>query len=400
VKFFLTITLTLTILLCQAQNSFNGNGMSGFGSGIGTSTLQITEKPTEVEFLITRGGGLVNDALVLYIDHTVGGFSNTTSFTDISSFFASAASAKNSTGSSTVNFSTDFNADIAIVVAPRRSSTAEVLRLQAGTSHTVLGSFGLIGTGATAASYKFAVPRTLLTTTLGNVSFKFLGTYVNAANPSGFLVSNEGFGGGLVANVLNGNVSFSSSFDYPLIVAPLFLRSFYGQTNDANIEINFVTSTESNLHSFVLQKSRNGVNWFDETTIAPRNNSTGASYTYIDNVPFFGNNFYRIIAKDNSNRLAYSAVIKLQHGKLDNNLIVFPNPVRNIIKVGFGNSPVGMYTASVINNGGQVVFRKQIKFDGNERFLTLEVPATLNIGPYRLFLTNGKEFYRGTFIME
>ena len=62
----------------KVTNTFNGNGNTGFGGAVGTSSLQVVSLADgTLNFTWTRGTGNFNDALVLYIDSTSGGFADT-----------------------------------------------------------------------------------------------------------------------------------------------------------------------------------------------------------------------------------------------------------------------------------------------------------------------------------
>src|SRR5260221_11089566 len=62
--------------------TYYGNGNSSFGGPIGLGSLTLTDDGTTVSGTINKGPNGFNDVLVLYIDSTAGGFSDTSGFAD------------------------------------------------------------------------------------------------------------------------------------------------------------------------------------------------------------------------------------------------------------------------------------------------------------------------------
>ncbi|MFZ4749966.1 MAG: MopE-related protein, partial [Phycisphaerales bacterium] len=75
-----------------ASQAVGGNGRGGFGSVIGGSTLDVARDGGDWVFTLTKGAGAFNDALVLYFDTEVGGFSSTAGFTDTGDYLRKAIS--------------------------------------------------------------------------------------------------------------------------------------------------------------------------------------------------------------------------------------------------------------------------------------------------------------------
>src|SRR5258708_37255450 len=75
-----------TFLICLAVSAgaatYSGNGNSGFGGPIGLGSLTLTDNGTTVFGTLNKGPNGFNDVLVLYIDSTAGGFSDTSGFAD------------------------------------------------------------------------------------------------------------------------------------------------------------------------------------------------------------------------------------------------------------------------------------------------------------------------------
>src|SRR5438874_12960250 len=77
----LAAALAVTCLSSSAA-TYSGNGNSGFGGPIGLRSLTLTDNGTTVSGTVNKGPNGFNDVLVLYIDSTAGGFSDTSGFAD------------------------------------------------------------------------------------------------------------------------------------------------------------------------------------------------------------------------------------------------------------------------------------------------------------------------------
>jgi hypothetical protein len=66
----------------QAQTVYDGNGATGFGGPVGLGNLTISDTPTSMTVTFNLGSGTMDNDLVVYLDTTSGGFSDTSQFMD------------------------------------------------------------------------------------------------------------------------------------------------------------------------------------------------------------------------------------------------------------------------------------------------------------------------------
>jgi hypothetical protein len=385
---------------------YNGNGNAGFGGAIGTSNLDITENNGAINFRLTRGTTAFNDVLVIYIDSKVGGYNTTANFTDQGDVFRKAISGINGAGRSLLTFSTspaDFLPDYAVAINPMNSgSNAGLYELKENGSHSLITNITLTPSNTSNATvYNFSFSKGSIDIPGAVVNFNFVATYGNSNEAGKFNRSNEGYGAGLpTTNPGATAANFATSMSYPLVVASIPLNAFGGQVLGNSIDIRWFSVTEGNLASYILQKSNNGLNFFDLAQIAPRNLVNGAVYNYEDKKPYNGNNYYRLVSKANNGEVKYSRVIKVVYGNFDNNLTLFPNPTREILKINLTNAIRGNYTIEIFNDAGQKLIAKSIEHTGTDRILNITLPTSMKKGPYRVYISNYYEFYKGTFIVQ
>jgi hypothetical protein len=302
-KVYILLTSLVIQLGILAQSTYNGNANTGFGGAIGTSTLAISDNGTNVTFILTRGAGNLNDILVLYFDSKTGGFNSTSTLTDNADDHRRAITGKPGGGTSNITFASGFEADYAVTIG---TSYAGFWELNTGS----LNAVSSLGTPPlnNFSTFTFTLSKTQLGITSSTIGFTFVGTYLSGTS----FRSNEGYSAGLpTSNPGWSDVTYSSFFTYPLVITPLHLSNFTGSVKNEAIELRWVTLSESNLSKFILQKSSNGLNFVDLAEIDPKNIPTGAVYTHTDPNPNIGNNFYRIIARNNTGEKAYSNVVPL-----------------------------------------------------------------------------------------
>lgn len=197
----------------------------------------------------------------------------------------------------------------------------------------------------------------------------------------------------------NGNNNFSTSFKTPNILPVKFTSFTVAAQNNKN-QIRFKTGSENDLNDFVIMRSNNGNNFTSIGTVPATNNGGGNEYVFDDNAPLNGNNFYKIICTNRQGEKTYTNVIRNFFGKIDNSLSLFPNPTVDYLKVNFYSNVRGRYQLSMYNDAGQSLHSQEFTHNGADRTISLDLPKSMKKGPYRIFITNGSDFYIGTFIVQ
>src|SRR5436190_24364250 len=108
----------LALGLASYAATYSGNGNSGFGGPIGLGSLTLTDNGTTVSGTVNKGPNGFNDVLVLYIDSTAGGFSDTSGFADNADGLRKAISGFDGANRSLLAMSGGFLPDYAIALGP------------------------------------------------------------------------------------------------------------------------------------------------------------------------------------------------------------------------------------------------------------------------------------------
>ena len=86
------------------------------------------------------------------------------------------------------------------------------------------------------------------------------------------------------------------------------------------------------------------------------NQSSGQSYTFEDQSPLTGNNFYRLSQTDIDGKITYYEIKKVNLDALaDKTVRLFPNPANERITLEMQNSVKGKISVSILNTSGKKV---------------------------------------------
>ncbi|MBI5372502.1 MAG: T9SS type A sorting domain-containing protein [Sphingobacteriales bacterium] len=156
----------------------------------------------------------------------------------------------------------------------------------------------------------------------------------------------------------------------------------------SGIQVDWTNLTESDINSYVIERSSNGVDFNAIGQQAPRSNQADkASYTYLDAAPLPGTNFYRVKAVELTGKNVFSKMLRVETGNHPKGISLYPNPVSGSeLTIGF-SAVKGQYNLNVLNTAGQVVYRQLVNHAGGAVSQTLALPSSLKAGVYHLLIS-------------
>jgi hypothetical protein len=164
-------------------------------------------------------------------------------------------------------------------------------------------------------------------------------------------------------------------------VLPVVLVGFTAEMNGRNVQLNWNTKQEVNASHFEIERSADGSNWSRVGMVqAVGNSNMQSDYSFTDQAPLAGVNYYRLKMVDLDNRNGYTE-IKVVRSGLVNKISYFPNPARDFVNVGLGDAAGVQVTVRLISQTGQVLQEKRAEA-GNGATISLpiqQVPAGLYI---------------------
>jgi len=141
-------------------------------------------------------------------------------------------------------------------------------------------------------------------------------------------------------------------------ILPVNFTAFTASLENGKTQLKWSVAEEAGNDVFLVQRSTDGINFSSIGTFSgsPVNIST-ASYSFNDEKPLTGQNYYRIQLTEVTGRTIYSAV-KLINVTSNNNqatVAVYPNPAINIIQVNTNNANTTKGVVQLLNAAGQAV---------------------------------------------
>lgn len=188
------------------------------------------------------------------------------------------------------------------------------------------------------------------------------------------------------SNNLNCGGSYPNSCSSPLVygpasltasglgtisVLPVLLTGFTAILSDNAVSLSWSTTQETNSNYFEVERSENGTTWEAIGTVSAKGNSSiETNYSYNDNAPVNGINYYRLKMVNIDNSYSYSE-IKTVRTTAVKEITFFPNPAQTFVNVSLVQSD-NSSSVQLLNISGQVLQETKVA-GGNATTVTLNV---------------------------
>lgn len=180
---------------------------------------------------------------------------------------------------------------------------------------------------------------------------------------------------------------------------PVVFADFNGQRTKSGVKLNWVTASETNSQEFRVERAVRSVAGqcslgvcsnevvFSQigTVPAAGQSSTNKKYTYTDENPGAGVNFYRLKMVDRDGHYDYSYVIQVMDTEMKENLQVYPNPNNDILYIRVITRAADENELNIYDIRGRKVWDKQLDLQPGEEAL-VELPI--------------RNYSAGTYIVE
>jgi len=147
--------------------------------------------------------------------------------------------------------------------------------------------------------------------------------------------------------------------DLVAAATPVEWISFTARKRENSVLLSWETAQEQNSKNFEIERSSDGRSYKRIGSVtAAGNSSTNTGYSYIDEMPLKGLNYYRLKQIDVDAKFTYSAIAKVNFDASER-LIVFPNPASDQLNVVLpANSK--FISAHILDGSGKLVLQKQM----------------------------------------
>ena len=142
---------------------------------------------------------------------------------------------------------------------------------------------------------------------------------------------------------------------------PVELMAFTGKKIDSGNLLEWITASENNNVGFRIQKSADGQYWENIGWVQGNGTTSEINgYEFLDRVPFYGDNLYRLKQLDIDGTFTYSNVINLVHESEGIEIKVLPNPSPGEINVTVRNPNEHKMKISLHDSSGVLIWRSDL----------------------------------------
>ena len=156
------------------------------------------------------------------------------------------------------------------------------------------------------------------------------------------------------------------------------------------IDVKWSTLDETNTATFVVEKSTDGNNFYSAGSVKAKGQGNG-NYQLVDTRPVEGINYFRIKSIDINRSYNYSSVIAVSFGNdAKPFVLVYPNPVVNVMSLQTANLAKGNYQVFVRDMTGRIYLQKTLTVAAGYQVQTIGL-SNLASGTYVLQLVHDGE---------
>lgn len=181
----------------------------------------------------------------------------------------------------------------------------------------------------------------------------------------------------------NLGIGLSGGASLDCVPLPIELMSFTGEATESGNELQWQTMAEINNDYFVLEASKDAANFVAIGNVDGAGNSvTPREYAFLDQNPLADLTYYRLKQVDFDGKFSYSDIISIKR-RGEGEVIISPNPVRDVLNIEIQAAYSGNYSFMVIDMLGAVI-EKSVQLSKGSNKVKLTVFSKLSKGFYML----------------
>ncbi|MBC6607527.1 T9SS type A sorting domain-containing protein [Hymenobacter sp. BT188] len=169
---------------------------------------------------------------------------------------------------------------------------------------------------------------------------------------------------------------------------PVTLTNFEARAQRASVSLRWATATEEGTDNFRVERSTdNGQTWVAIGSVKAANAPRGRTYSFVDEAPQTGLNYYRLAIVDLDGSIAFSPVKSVDFQPAQQAISVYPNPAQDHFAVELPQLAAPGSTLQVHNSLGQQIWTQCLEGQRTVRVNT----QTWAAGVYHVKVsTNGR----------
>lgn len=191
--------------------------------------------------------------------------------------------------------------------------------------------------------------------------------------------------------------------NYPNTPLPVALVSFTANLNSGKVNLNWTTATEIDNNFFTVQRSNDGINYETVATIKGAGNSnTVLQYGAVDNNPYSGVSYYKLMQTDFDGKQTYFGPVTINNSQNEESVNVYPNPVSSSDPVFYLSIPEGDEEVSVVVRDiqGREFYSRVIANGQRHELIAISPAQPLAAGMYIAVVSSSHYSYSQKFIVR
>jgi len=187
-----------------------------------------------------------------------------------------------------------------------------------------------------------------------------------------------------------------------LIALPVELLDFTGFAREKNVQLDWLTASEINNDRFEIERSDNDLNFKKIGEVAGNGTTVDRhAYTFVDEEPFVGTNYYRLKQFDFDGQFEYSKTIGVNFNNKGQTIGNFyPNPSQaGIVQLDYVADNSNDLNISVFNVSGNVIIQQRMLISNGKNQLKFNF-SELPSGIYFVQLENSNSTVYRKLIIE
>lgn len=141
---------------------------------------------------------------------------------------------------------------------------------------------------------------------------------------------------------------------------PIELIKFEANCTQSSVMINWSTASEQNSEKFIIEKSRDLINWQQVAEKSAAGNSNYLiEYAQIDTSPLAGTSYYQLRQIDFNGDESKFGSISVSCNSIEDSYVLYPNPTTGSFNVEISNTEQETINCAVLDLSGKVVYEAE-----------------------------------------
>ncbi len=191
---------------------------------------------------------------------------------------------------------------------------------------------------------------------------------------------------GFVADANGLGKAYSFNGNLCGIVLPATMVSFKGNKDGARVLLDWVTVDEQRLSHYEVERSYDGVTFSKIAEVTAKDQQRN-NYTFPDEKPVFGNNYYRLKVMDDDGKYVYSNTVVVKFDQKNMGLVtIAPNPAQQQVNIRLTGFEKGEYTLRLFNTAGILFETRKINLREHQQTEVMNRNRNIVPGVYMVTL--------------